>query len=243
MTDFRHTQARWLAHLRDPQQPAPAGIEERRMAIYRRLLFNNIESFLASTFPVLRSLYDEPQWQYRVRRFYADHDCKTPLFLEIGLEFLDYLDSSAFSAEAFDPPFMAELAHYEYLELAAERTQEHGQIIDGVLTDQTPLMLADSAQLAAYHWPVHQISAQQRPSVPLTEPCFLVVYRNADDVVGFLKLNAASAQLLDALRQYPGMNAVTLQQYLAEHLTVTPVALQQALRQLASRGIVRKVAE
>jgi hypothetical protein len=42
-------QRQFTAHIRDPQNaPAPEGIEDRRMAIYRDLVYSNMESFVAS---------------------------------------------------------------------------------------------------------------------------------------------------------------------------------------------------
>ena len=42
--DFRQVQREFAAHLRDPaNNPAPGNIEERRLAIYRELFFNNVK--------------------------------------------------------------------------------------------------------------------------------------------------------------------------------------------------------
>src|SRR6187401_1863361 len=56
MPDALHaTQFAFAAHLRDPaRHPAPDDIEDRRMAIYRDLVFNGLEALLASNFPVIR---------------------------------------------------------------------------------------------------------------------------------------------------------------------------------------------
>ena len=54
---LRAQQFELTRHLRDPQaSPAPAGIEDRRLAIYRDLFFNNIESLLSGNFPVICQL-------------------------------------------------------------------------------------------------------------------------------------------------------------------------------------------
>ena len=55
-------------HLRDPSHPPPPGIEERRLAIYRDLFFNNIESLLAGNFPVIRQTLGDDAWRRLVRR-------------------------------------------------------------------------------------------------------------------------------------------------------------------------------
>ena len=52
---LRAQQDALAAHIRDPENvAAPAGVEERRLKIYRELFFNNVEGLLAGNFPVLR---------------------------------------------------------------------------------------------------------------------------------------------------------------------------------------------
>src|SRR5690606_8620869 len=77
------------AHIRDPAgNPAPASMEARRLAVYRELFFNNIESMLAGNFPVIRRiLVSDPtgdRWSALVREFYRDHPARTPLFPRIA---------------------------------------------------------------------------------------------------------------------------------------------------------------
>lgn len=108
MKSFQQTQYIFTAHLRDPQQfPPPVDIEDRRLAIYRDLIFNNIEHFIAGAFPVLRSLMDDVSWLALVRGFVARHRAQTPYFLEISQEFLAYLLHERGRQET-DPPFLIE---------------------------------------------------------------------------------------------------------------------------------------
>jgi len=47
MKGFQETQRRLTAHLRDPEaNPAPEGVEDRRLGIYRRLVFGNLSRLL-----------------------------------------------------------------------------------------------------------------------------------------------------------------------------------------------------
>ena len=89
---FIEHQYRFAAHIRDPaNNPAPEDVEDRRMAVYRDLFYNNVEGFLSGTFPVLRKLMDDTDWHAMARDFFATHRCHSPLFLEIPREFLNYL--------------------------------------------------------------------------------------------------------------------------------------------------------
>ncbi|MEN1729203.1 MAG: DNA-binding domain-containing protein, partial [Pseudomonadota bacterium] len=56
-------QRRFAGHLRDPDNvPPPEGIEDRRLAIYRRLFFNNLSNLFARNFPVIRKLTEDDDW-------------------------------------------------------------------------------------------------------------------------------------------------------------------------------------
>ena len=115
---FKDKQYAFAAHIRDPENvAAPEGIESRRMAIYRKLFFNNLYNLLGTFFPVLRKIHSDAQWRRFVRGFMQHHQAQTPYFLQIPEEFLAYLQNEFESAED-DFPFLLELAHYEYAELA-----------------------------------------------------------------------------------------------------------------------------
>lgn len=197
-------QKAFAAHLRNPSlHPPPEGIEDRRMAIYRRLFFRNIGQFLANNFPVLRQLYTPDEWEELVRGFYHRHRAATPLFPEIPREFLSYLQKG-FTPRACDPPFMEELAHYEWVELALELDEHDLAAIDadpeGDLLDH-PVVVSPLAWSLQYRYPVHRISPDYRPQEAPESPTFLMVYRDRRDAVHFMELNAVSSALLQLLNE------------------------------------------
>ena len=62
--EFQDKQYAFAAHIRDPDHTvAPAGIEDRRMAIYRKLFFNNLYNLLGTFFPVIRDIHSDPHWR------------------------------------------------------------------------------------------------------------------------------------------------------------------------------------
>lgn len=201
-------QREFAAHIRDPaHHPAPADVENRRMAIYRRLFFNNINSLLTGNFPVLRSLYAEQPWLQLVRDFYAEHCCRTPLFPEVAKEFLRYLDAR--QPGPVDPPFIQELAHYEWVELALSLDErEIGDVpadAEGDLLDGRPV-LSPLAWALSYRYPVHRIQPDFQPTEPPAEATHLLVYRDRDDTVRFMRLNDVTRLLLQQLRESPGLS-------------------------------------
>lgn len=203
---FQQLQREFAAHLRDPRQsPAPAGLEDRRLKIYRELLYNNINGFLSNGFPVLHSLLPEDRWQRLVRAFFAGHASASPYFVDIPREFLGWLEEG-FESEADDPPFMLPLAHYEWMELvldiSRESIPEQGILPTGDLLAAPPV-LSPLLAVLSYDWPVHQICSDFQPSQPLPQPVWLLVYRDRQDRVGFMEINAATARLLELIGETP----------------------------------------
>jgi hypothetical protein len=201
--EFIRRQYEFAAHIRDPEhQPAPHDVEDRRMAIYRELFYNNVESFLSNTFPVLRKIYDDKSWHAMVRDYFSSHLSRTPLFLEIPREFLNWLRDERTPRED-DLPFLYELAHYEWAELAisiANDTLDH-DAIDGAgdLLDGIPVLSPLAWQLA-YEYPVHRIGPDFQPTAADRAPTFLVIYRDAQDEVGFMEINPVTKRLLELLQ-------------------------------------------
>lgn len=195
-------QTAFAAHLRDPASaPPPEGIEARRMQVYRDLFYNSLEGILAGNFPVIRRLRGDAWWHALVRDFYREHRCHTPLFTEIGREFLRWLESRE-EAGALDPPFLVELAHYEWVELALSLADAEpppdgldpaGDLLDGVPVP-SPL-----AWPLAYRFPVQQLRADFQPVEPPEQPTFLLVLREPGGAIRFKAIDALGFHLLQAL--------------------------------------------
>ena len=198
--EFTRQQYAFAAHIRDPEhKPAPDGVEDRRMAIYRALFYNNVEGFLSNSFPVLRALHADQQWHAMARDFFAHHRAQTPLFLEIPREFLGWLQNER-TARADDLPFLHELAHYEWVELAltiSEATLDRDDVNPaGDFLTGIPL-LSPLAWHMSYHYPVHRIGPDFLPDEPDGTTTSLVVYRNREDEVGFMEINPVTKRLLE----------------------------------------------
>jgi hypothetical protein len=244
---LRAQEFEFAAHLRDPDAaPAPPGLEDRRLAIYRELFYNNIEGLLASNFPVMRKLLGDERWHALVRGFYREHRCHTPLFPEIGRELMRYLEVRQAEGRG-DPPFLLELAHYEWVELALalEETELDAIAVDpdGDLLDASPAP-SPLAWPLAYTWPVQQLRAEYQPDVPPAQPTFLLVVRDRADQVQFKAIDALGYQLLQALHQNEeGRSGRELLSALAAQLGIAdPDAFiaggAQLMQQLRARDVI-----
>ncbi len=244
--EFMDCQYAFAAHIRDPQQvPIPEDVEDRRMGIYRELLYNNVQDFMASGFPVLRRLYRDDDWHAMIRDYFARHKAHTPLFPQMPREFLTYLESER-GEHPEDPPFLTELAHYEWVELALSVDEREIDLThvdpDGDLLLGVPI-LSPLAWPLAYRYPVHRISTDFRPEQPPEQATYLVVYRDREDDVGFLELNPVTARLLALLSLEDPLTGETALRRIAEELghpdpgVVTQGGLQ-TLVELKARDVV-----
>ncbi|AKC88396.1 HvfC family RiPP maturation protein [Pseudoxanthomonas suwonensis] len=220
MPDLRQQQAAFAAHLRDPEaNPPPPGIEARRMAIYRDLFFNNIAGLLGGNFPVIRRTLGDQAWTALVRRFYAEHRSRTPLFPELAREFIRYLEdrTGQHGGEAGDPPWLVELAHYEWIELAVQIDDSPlpphdpaGDLLDGIP------VVSPYVRALAYQWPVHTIGPEHHPAAPPQAPTLLLVRRDTQGQARFAAISPLVYRLLELLGEGGRSGRGSLQALAAE---------------------------
>ncbi|NKF52404.1 DUF2063 domain-containing protein [Shewanella sp. WXL01] len=243
--DFKAQQQQFMDYIKNPQNPIPEGIEPRRMTIYRELFFNNVDGFVSSAFPVLKSLYSQQAWGDLVQQFFEKHDCQTPIFVEIAQEFLSFLQNE-YQLTDDDPVFMLELAHYEWLELvvAISKPNPAQQKLEPEQVSHEPLCFSSLARIAQYAFDVQHISLDYQPIEPPQQPQFFCVYLDDVQEVAFLQLNPLSAQVLayiDAAQQPVSFSQIT--DWL---MTAYPNMAQETisagcldmLKQMAEQGIV-----
>ncbi|AOT09065.1 HvfC family RiPP maturation protein [Pseudoalteromonas luteoviolacea] len=242
---FQEVQASFVAHIKDPDNVAkPSDVEERRMKIYRELFFNNVEGFVASAFPVLKSLYNQCEWYSLVRKFFAQHSCESPYFLEISQEFLHFLENT-YQPTEYDPVFMYELAHYEWVELNVSilKREPSDRIRDERIQENDALYLSSVAQCVQYTFPVHQIQTDFQPSEPEGGPYGFVVYRDHDDETQFIALNPMTSLLLTSIEQNPGVSILQLSEQIAQQIPGFSaeqllLGALQTLQQFTELGII-----
>jgi hypothetical protein len=167
------------------------------MAVYREVVFNNIESSVSACFPILKKILGDDLWLRLVRDFFKTHACKTPIFREIPEEFLAYINGLADL-----PSYVQDLAHYEWVELHLaymdvaidwSKIDTDANLLEGILAF-VPVM-----RLLSYNYPVHEISPAVIPQMQLESPVQLLVYRDVQDVIKFVELNPMTTSLLKDL--------------------------------------------
>ncbi len=234
--EFQHALAQ---HLRDPHHTRrPAGVPPRRMAVYNELVFNNLCGFLDSCFPVSRQLLGETRWRRLCRTFGRDWPLHTPWFREIPHEFVRYLSEGRMAQIL--PRWLADLAHYEWAELAVDVMEVTLPAHDCQGDMMRARVLLNPARVdVASLWPVHRIGPAWQPRQ--TEPTFLVVFRDAELAVQFTEINAVTAHVLALLDS--GLTGQQAFAQLAQEMAhPDPEALQgfgqQLLNSLREQGVI-----
>ncbi|WP_376697182.1 HvfC family RiPP maturation protein [Wenzhouxiangella sp. EGI_FJ10305] len=236
-------QRQFAGHIRDPEHiQAPDGPEDRRLAIYRRLFFGNLSNLFSKNFPVLHRIVERERWQSLIREFLVEHRSTTPMFTEIGREFVRFLEEDKPDGL---PPFALELAHWEFLETCVRLAEADPTRVscdpEGDLLP-APIELNPTLRLAQYQWPVHEISPDNQPRQPLEQPLILAAWRRRNDRTGFMKLNAVTARLLEIIDQEPELSGqAALEKIAGEMRAPDPQAIVQSGRSMLDRLREREV--
>lgn len=244
---FTQAQYEFAAHIRDPaSNPKPVDIEARRMKIYNELFFNNVEDFISNTYPVLKSIMSEDEWQKMMRDYFTNHLSHTPLFPEMPREFLNYLENERNNPN--DPAFIKELAHYEWIELALMTSDLDENInwdnidIDGDLLNNAPV-LSPLAWSLNYQYSVQQVSEDFIPEEPSAQPVYLLVYRDTNDEVHFMELNPVTAMLIQLINEDKGLTTKQILENIAEQMqhpepNVVVEGGYQIIQDLKNRNVI-----
>ena len=197
---FLDVQRAFAAHIRNPEMnPPPRDVEARRMRIYVRLFHRNIASFLENGFPTAKSVLEGERWQSLVKGFFHRHASETPYFLDIGQEFMAFLDNDP-SLDV--PDWLVELCHYEWvkrsLRSAGREIPESGIDRNGnLLTGQ--VVVSPLARPLCYRYRVHEIGPERIPVDAPGAATWLIACRRRNDRVHVVASNALTHRLLETL--------------------------------------------
>ncbi|HEU4707762.1 MAG TPA: putative DNA-binding domain-containing protein [Methylophilaceae bacterium] len=241
LPEFQRYQLQFTRHIRNPGGAArPDKVSAKRMRVYTEIVFNNLESSVAACFPVAKKVLGIRSWTKLVRKFFIEHESRSPLFRQIPEEFLKWLEHAP---EV--PPYLYSLAHYEWVELAVATADVSvdPHVVDpiGDLLEQVAV-LAPSMMLLRYDYPVHKLSPRRKPIAPLPQPVHLLVFRNAEDEVRFIELNPVTARLVEILQDDHLTGRQALQQIAVELAHPDPDTIirfgRELLADLRQQGVI-----
>ncbi|WAK01029.1 HvfC family RiPP maturation protein [Methylobacter sp. YRD-M1] len=198
---FQQQQLQFLYYLRQPGvAQLPAGFTPERLAVYADLLYNKFDESLTACFPVIHRILPPDDWRALLLDFIAEHRCLSPYYRQIPDEFVQYLQQERDRAD--DLPFLAELAHFEWIELKLS-IAESESITSKPLTSEQLLagipVFAPVMQLLHYQWPVQNIGPHALPTEPPATATHILGFRDSDDRIRFIALSPATARLIELL--------------------------------------------
>lgn len=234
---FKTVQLEFANYLRNPGVVnAPQGIEKRRLAVYRGLISANIQNFVDSGFPVLKRITPAGRWQELIDSFIANYFSTSPYFVDISGAFVDFLTSGQVLTKN-DPPYIGELAHYEWVELSVSLLElEDGVEAVAELTPDTAIQLNSTAQLLSYSYEVEKISPDFLPATVAPETVHILVYRDLAGRVRFFRLSTMTVLLLRHLQQ----SEYSSNQDLTEAMQA---ALPQLAKEVVAEGLTATLTE
>lgn len=166
--------------------------------LYQRLIYNNISGFISQCFPICQQVMDDDVWQKLLLSFIKHGDMASPYFSEINQQFVDYLQNGDVIDLLGLPAFIAELAHYEWIEL----------YVDNLPNVEPKLFLADGLSLNGTLQVLHYQYAVDKMSVDyLPDDCqetFILVYRQSKDnqhQTAFMTINVISFIILTFIQE------------------------------------------
>ena len=226
-------------HLRRPDSvKAPQGTHAEGLAVYRRLIRNNLHNFLDRCFTRTRRLLDDAAWEAAKEDFVAHGQAHSPLFSDIPPQFLaHHRERHSLEQRILD------VMDSECRELAAEIAYEGDALprlepeqiaaLDERAFDALTLRLAAGASVVAYSHRVHDADVAPRP-------CFSLIWRDSADRVQHAEPSPADFQLLQQI----GSEATSLDALIAALADYLPdinrrrPQLRQALRHWAALGVL-----
>jgi len=221
----------------------PVSVDSERAAIYRRLVSGNLLSLVEKTFPRAWPLLVREQWQDLIDSFLLIERSQTPFFYEIAEVFLSFVASQSDYEKEY--PFLVELMHYEWIELALDISSI--ELPPRSAHVHNPLehipQVSPLAWPLVYQYPVHRMDGSFDSSdMPAVPTCFIAC-RKRDDSVVMMEVSASTCALVELLEAESGLTGAAALRAIADRHPLKSVDQFLAegdvlLRQLYEQDII-----
>lgn len=160
--------------------------ENKRMEIYRELVYNRFEDFIKTSFPLFFS-FVEQEIEPLVRKF-VEMDHTSPLLIDIGREFVEFFRSIETSLK-HRLPFLEDLLIYEWAEIEVFNALDE-EITPG-FSWEGRYRLSRSSRLIHLNYPAHSIDGlSQRDILERKGSYYILLYRDPTTEVKRVELTA-----------------------------------------------------
>ena len=168
---------------------APEGVDIGRLGVYRRLLLNNLKSFIDLCFSASGGFAEAGLWQELQRRFLLEARPQSPFFNDIPKQFLDYV--AAKPATERPSENILHMMAFETDLLHAETAEQREPL--SAWNADTVLQWAAGARLKDY--PCDFVSSELE-TVDADTPAAVLTWRDATGTVYYRALDGADRFLL-----------------------------------------------
>lgn len=175
-------------------------VPERVGRLYQELIFNSVANFPQQCFPICKRLLGE-RFDTLCRTFFQDYPLHSPYFTQINHDFVQFLES-----QPSLPDGIAELAHYEWVELLVDIDSDK-EPIAVLASDGGDIALNPSLQNLHYGYAVQLMTFTSELADLQACETFLFMYRQSDDSVETMQTNALTHLLIDFMQHSDGVYA------------------------------------
>lgn len=174
-----------------------------RLALYRRLVRNNLVDVVRKMLPRTRARMNaakEGAFDAALDTFLGEVGPRTHYLRDVPSELLAWA-APRWRDDPTLPLYLADLAAHEIVAfaIAAAPAARESNAIDDVALDR-PLVFLEAKRLARYSFAVHELAAAEDDlSAPTARDVSLLVYRDPENTVRFLDLTPLAAAILARL--------------------------------------------
>jgi hypothetical protein len=179
------------------------GVDENRVAHYRRLVLNNINNTLKQAYPITQEWLTKAEWEVLVQSFFKEHFSQTPKIWEMPKEFMEYVKDKKLAIQ-LDKPALNDLLLFEWFEIEVHTMPDKEVFFE----KEDGNYLKDTAVLNPHYllhkldYPVHIFNADN--AVAKKGDWFIYLFRHPDTgAVQFLNISALHVFVLEKLYDEP----------------------------------------
>lgn len=194
MSSLAEQQAAFAKLVRFPDLENSLEAEDRRLAIYRRLVFNNVFGLVSRAFKRTYALVGVEVFRGWVREFIQQGVSRTPYFSEISDEFDRWMQHQV------TDPVVRELISYERAIIALDVDAQDLPEFHVEFSSEDEIIVQPASRLLHFQYPVHLVKADEAHR-PEHEPTWLFIFRNPHNKLRFKQLSPAAFALMTLLRE------------------------------------------
>lgn len=186
-----HFQALLANAIRNTGADIPQSINSEQLAVYQRLIVNNLREFINRCFSDSRHFIDTDQWNNLQKQFLANTSLESPYFNDIPVQFLHYIHH-AHNTQL--PEGVLEMMDFEVTLLNAEIAITPSHQANTTWNEQTVLSWSPSAFLKTYS---HDFINSHLAEIIPQSGTNAIIWRNAEDEVYYQALDTIEWLLLN----------------------------------------------